>query len=136
VELLSNLAWVAVSIALWVVWIGCRRRTHRHSLIPELGLQLVALGILTAILLPVISVSDDLQACHNPAEVEHPCGKSDHDLSAGHAPCRLPVALASTAASLMPSRPRTLAFLSASDATPLRETSPFRALWSKPPPVV
>jgi len=64
-ELVLNLVWVALAIAIVRMWLchapneGTNRRTG-----------FAALFLLLLILFPVISVTDDLQAMQNPAEAE------------------------------------------------------------------
>lgn len=64
-ELFLNLAWAAVSVVLVCLWLrfGITGDTSRRR-------QIVALAILIAILLPVISVSDDLMAMQNATETD------------------------------------------------------------------
>lgn len=76
-ELLSNLVWIAVTLALWSVWLFGRRSGRGAWLRPGVAVQVASLAVLTLILLPVISVSDDLQASHNPAEVERTSVRND-----------------------------------------------------------
>jgi len=64
-ELVLNLIWGMLAVAIVRLWMshapveGAHRRT-----------QVAALFLLLLILFPVISVTDDLQAMQNPAEVE------------------------------------------------------------------
>ena len=136
VELLSNLIWVAVTLVLWGWWFTHKGRERRRSLLPGIAAQFIALLMLTAILLPVISVSDDLQACHNPAEVERGAGKSDHYLSFHQAPHRVPVTLAAVLCCFRPCYPHALAWHTLQEAQPSQPSAPMRILWSRPPPAV
>jgi hypothetical protein len=64
-ELTLNLGWAllaALMIGFWMRY-GPREGASRR-------MQVVALGLLLAILFPVISVSDDLQSLNNPAEID------------------------------------------------------------------
>ena len=133
VELLSNLIWVAVTIVLWALWLAHGRRTGGTSTLPT-GLQVVALVMLTAILLPAISVSDDLQASHSPAEVERVCGKSDQHLYLLDAAHHAPVAFALVVACALFAAPRRIAFVPADPSPILQRPETPRALWSRPPP--
>ena len=65
-ELLLNLAWVAVAAVLVCLWL---RGDAWHN--PDRRRQLIAIAVLIAILFPVISVSDDLLAVQNPAETDN-----------------------------------------------------------------
>lgn len=64
-ELFLNLTWVALAMVLACL---CLRSQHRAG--HERRAQVVALAVLIAILLPVISVSDDLLAIQNATEVD------------------------------------------------------------------
>lgn len=69
-ELFSNWIWVVITATLFASWLLVVRRRRPDSPLPGIALQLTALILLAAVLLPVISLSDDLQACNTPAEVE------------------------------------------------------------------
>jgi hypothetical protein len=94
VEILSNLVWVAVAAALLAVWLTGRWRGRAESLLPAIGMQLVALAVLVVILLPVISVTDDLQANTNPAETERMARRGDAQPAPDQPLQHVPVALA------------------------------------------
>src|ERR1700683_729813 len=79
-ELVCNLAWLTVTIFLWAAWLARGPRATRGSLLPTFGAQFIALAALTAVLLPVISITDDLQASNNPAEVERCAAKRNQFL--------------------------------------------------------
>jgi hypothetical protein len=78
-ETILNLAWVllaAVIVRLWTRYApqeGASRRT-----------QVAALAVLILILLPVISVTDDLMAAQNPAETTDCCVRRNHAASCPH----------------------------------------------------
>jgi hypothetical protein len=86
VETFFNLLWVAVTILLGAAWFANRRNSGAKSLLPAIGVQLVALAVLAAILLPVISLTDDLQANTNPAETERVTRRGDLQLSPDQPP--------------------------------------------------
>lgn len=68
-EMTLNLAWVA--LAVWMLWAWVRYAPREGA--PgrvDWRVQLVALGLMILILLPAISLTDDLTAAHNPAEVD------------------------------------------------------------------
>jgi len=65
VEFLLNFAWVGLAVAMAVVWAPMHPRTG----VPK-GTQVVALAVAILILLPVISISDDLMAAQFPAETD------------------------------------------------------------------
>src|ERR1700722_11122625 len=77
-ELVLNLAWALSAIVVVCSWLrfGPRAGAGRPA-------QLVALAVLILILFPVISVTDDLQAAQNPAEVDF-CLRRDHVVSNSH----------------------------------------------------
>jgi hypothetical protein len=77
-ELVLNLAWAVLAALMVLLWLRFAPRTgvSRRA-------QLVALALLLVILFPVISVSDDLQALHNPAEVDSSV-RRDHVLDSAH----------------------------------------------------
>jgi hypothetical protein len=77
-ELTLNLAWVLLAALMFWQWL---RLAPRSS--PDRRMQFVALAVLLLILFPVISVTDDLQAAQNPAEVDT-CLRRDHAASNAH----------------------------------------------------
>lgn len=80
-ELLLNLAWLAVAGALVSIWVrdGGRDRAQRRR-------QLIAMAVLIAILFPVISVSDDLLAIQNASETDNSYLRRDHLVFSGTHP--------------------------------------------------
>ncbi len=76
-EVFLNLAWVSVAMVLACLWLrwGDRDGASRRR-------QIVALAILIAILLPVISVSDDLMAMQNATETDS-VQRRDHLVAGG-----------------------------------------------------
>jgi hypothetical protein len=84
-ELFLNLAWALlalVGVCLWLRFLP-QHCAHRKT-------QLVALALLVLVLFPVISVTDDLQAMQNPAEVDS-SQRRDHIVSNAH-PALPPIA--------------------------------------------
>lgn len=76
-EMTLNLAWAA--LAVWMLWAWVRYAPREGA--PgrvDWRVQLVALGLVILILLPAISLTDDLTAARNPAEVDT-CLRRDHD---------------------------------------------------------
>lgn len=69
-ELLLNLVWLVLSASLAILWARELRRSDGHSIQPDRKAQLFALAMLIVILLPVISMTDDVQAMST-AEIEH-----------------------------------------------------------------
>jgi hypothetical protein len=91
--------------------------------------------MLSAILLPVISITDDLHASEIPAEVERTCGWSHRNHASVQAPHNLPVALALLSSLLRPAGPSPVAVLAADEAISHHPFRFVRALWSRPPPI-
>jgi hypothetical protein len=71
VELLFNLLWVVLSTGLIGLWLVSRHRWGDSMPRPNGHMQIAALAILIVVLLPVVSLTDDLLACTAPAEIEH-----------------------------------------------------------------
>ncbi len=72
-ELILNLGWAL--LALWMLCAWVRTAPRRNS---DRRVQIVALAIVILILLPAISVTDDLVAARNPAEIDC-CARRNHD---------------------------------------------------------
>ena len=72
-ELTLNLGWALVAMWMLCAWVRTapRRATDRR-------IQMVALAVVILILLPAISMTDDLVAAQNPAEIDC-CVRRDHD---------------------------------------------------------
>jgi hypothetical protein len=77
-ELILNLAWALLTAFMVCLWMRFAPRTGASR-----RMQLVALAVLILILLPVISVTDDLQAAQNPAETDS-LSRRGHGYSAPH----------------------------------------------------
>jgi hypothetical protein len=77
-ELFLNLAWGLSAIVIVCLWF---RYGHRAEAVRRT--QIVALAVLILILFPVISVTDDLLAIQNPAEVDSSLRRS-HVVSNTH----------------------------------------------------
>lgn len=77
VEIFFNLLWLALSALLLGLWLFHRRGAADHSLRSSEGIQFIALALLIVVLLPVVSLTDDLQACTMPAESEHLSRRGD-----------------------------------------------------------
>lgn len=85
-ELALNLAWLMLAVSMIVLWLHFAPQAGRDRRV-----QFVALALVIIVLLPAISMTDDLMAAQNPAEVDT-CLRRDHDWLAGHAV--MPVAIA------------------------------------------
>jgi hypothetical protein len=86
-ELTLNLAW-----ALLALWMLCSWLRIAPTAVKERRAQFVALAVVILILLPAISMTDDLMAAQNPAEVDC-CVRRDHDCF--HANATVPITSAS-----------------------------------------
>jgi hypothetical protein len=75
-ELTLNLGWAL--LALWMLWAWVRMAPRRTS---DRCIQLVSLAIVILILLPAISMTDDLIAAQNPAEIDC-CARRHQDHAA------------------------------------------------------
>ena len=75
-ELLLNFAWLVLSTSLAILWIRELRSVPAGSRQPSTTVQLLALAMLIVILLPAISMTDDMQALST-AEVEHVTRRAD-----------------------------------------------------------
>jgi hypothetical protein len=133
-ELLCNLVWVAVTLALWSIWLVRQRHAKTASILPAIAVQLISLAALTAILLPVISITDDLQAANNPAEVERSAGKRDHLISFQQAHHGAPGIVALVVPVLRPSFLTRFSLLPTDFAVPTQGTTHAFTQWSRPPP--
>lgn len=134
VELLSNFAWLTAVIPLWGLWLVRQRGARTGSVLPAVGVQLMALAMLTAILLPVISITDDLHGGQLPAEVKRSVLQSDRQLSPAAMPGILPFALALLAVSVNLRRSRRLGFLAGEQPAQPQMRGYVHSLWCRPPP--
>jgi hypothetical protein len=76
VEFFLNIAWLVVSISLAFLWKKSLRGMSVHSRHPNKKAQLIALALLIVILLPVVSITDDMHAMPT-AEIEHVTRRAD-----------------------------------------------------------
>jgi hypothetical protein len=72
-ELTLNLGWALVAVWMLCAWM---RTAPRRAM--DRRIQMVALAVVILILLPAISMTDDLVAAQNPAEIDC-CARRDHD---------------------------------------------------------
>ena len=72
-ELTLNLGWALIALWMSLAWV----RNAPHAA-PLRRIQMVALALVIAILLPAISMTDDLVAAQNPAEIDC-CARRVHD---------------------------------------------------------
>jgi hypothetical protein len=125
-----NLLWVAVTVVFSAVWFASLRRNRT---VPPIGLQFVAVAMLAVILLPVISMTDDLQACTAPAESEHLSRRGDLQPSPDQPLHCLPVA--HTMPVVIPTGPQMAVLAVVAEQTASHQTPGFfRALTTRAPP--
>lgn len=126
-EFFFNFVWALLSAAILCIWL---RIDNRRS--DERRLPLVAVGLLIVLLFPVISVSDDLQAAQNPAEVESSL-RQDHKATAAHS---ILFAVAALPPCVYPGMP--FRFLGVTAPTmisaPLVDNPAMAAIQNRPPP--
>jgi len=95
-ETFLNLAWGLLAALMVCLWPRFAPRTGPDGRMKDWRMQFGALAVLLLILLPVISVTDDLQAIQNPAETDSSLRK-DHIAVSPHsilpAVAALPVAI-------------------------------------------
>jgi len=129
-EIILNLAWGFCSLGLIWFWV----RTRAANQAPR-RTQILALAVVVLLLLPVISLSDDLMAMQGPAETDSSLRRSVHS-DEGH-PSVVPASLA------LPEQMMTALVLSGFSievvenyraAPPAPDHS--RSLYSRPPPAV
>lgn len=77
-EFLLNLAWLMLAAAIISLWLLCAPRSGASRL-----QQVLALSVLSLILFPVVSITDDLLAAQNPAEADC-CLRKDHVVTSAH----------------------------------------------------
>jgi hypothetical protein len=129
-EILLNFAWAACSLAL--IWLWMRGTASNPA--PR-RVQLLALVMVVVLLLPVISLSDDLMAMQGPAETDTSLRKAQHPADSHPSPASASFGLPETVMGML----NTARF---SQNLPLnsRLTVPAavqsRALDSRPPPRV
>jgi hypothetical protein len=136
VEAFFNLAWVAITVALFSAWITSGRLRNKRSRLPSVGVQLVAVALLAAILLPVISLTDDLQATPTLADSEHLSRRADIQPTHDHLLHALPVALAQWVSAIptIYAQPRAILALDQPPSSVLQGY--LRVVGSRPPPSV
>jgi hypothetical protein len=90
-ELLLNLLWLSVSVVLGVLLLKSRgeRRIARAGYIHSHSTAWISYLILIAMLLPVISMTDDLQAMVTPADGEQIARRFEAAAVPGHSPVQL-----------------------------------------------
>ncbi|HWA96762.1 MAG TPA: hypothetical protein VG844_19350 [Terracidiphilus sp.] len=133
-ELSSNFAWLAVVISLWGLWLLHRGGNSQKSLVCAIAAEVIPLAIVTALLLPAISITDDLHACQLPAEIRRSEVQSDCHSVPTPLPGMLPVALALFAIGRGLSDSQWNFLLAVEQPAKPAERGHFRAFSSRPPP--
>lgn len=136
VEVLFNLAWVAITFALFAAWCNGKRAKKRNSALPSIAIQLVAVALLAAILLPVISLTDDLQTTPTLADTEHLSRCADIQPTHDQLLHALPVAFAQWVATTPPVRPQPGTILALDQPPSIVLQGFIRVVGSRPPPSV
>jgi hypothetical protein len=127
-EITLNLAWAAFSVMLILFW----TRNSASSRVPR-RTQMMALAMVVVLLLPVISLSDDLMAMQGPAETDSSVRRALHP-GEGH-PSVTPVSFALPEA-IFDSLPLSGYSQVAVQHASLAPSLPLlaRSLYSRPPP--
>jgi len=86
-ELTLNLGWAFVTM-----WMLCAWLRTAQAKPADRRIQMVALAVVILILLPAISMTDDLAAAQNPAEIDC-CVRRHHDHDASRPHSILPAAV-------------------------------------------
>src|ERR1700683_1045657 len=86
-EIVLNIAWALCSLGLFWFWL----RSSVSDRVPR-RTQMLALAMVVLLLLPVISLSDDLMAMQGPAETDSSIRRASH-LDEGH-PSVVPISFA------------------------------------------
>lgn len=136
VELLSNFAWLAIVVPLWGLWLVRQRGARTGSVLPAAVVQVMALAMLTAILLPVISITDDLHGGQLPAEVKRSVLQADRQLSSSAPAGLVPFALALLALCIDSLLLRGIAIVVLEQDLDRQTRAHLRHPWSRPPPMV
>jgi hypothetical protein len=136
VELFSNVLWLALSCLLLGFWLMGRNRWADASLRSSVTVQLVALALLIVVLLPVVSLTDDLQACTMPAESEHLSRRGDFQTIADFTLHTVSVVIAGLVPFSASPRAETFAWLSLPAETESPSAGYLRILGTRPPPAV
>ena len=135
-ELFFNLLWLALSFVLFGLWLLHKNRWADDRLRFSVGMQFVALALLIIILLPVVSLTDDLHASAMLADSDHLWKRGDFQAIAHFALHTLAAAIAGRMLFNISPQSRIVAWLS---FPPSKETPCagfLHVLGSRPPPAV
>lgn len=134
-EVIFNLLWLAISALMVGIWL--LRSAHgtnpaRHSI----GVQLIALALLIVILLPVVSLTDDLHANALLAESDRVWRRSDFQTIGDLALHVISIAIAGLALTHVAPQRRTAIWLAFPDRKSHSFAGYLRILGTRPPPAV
>lgn len=127
---------MALVVSLWGFWLMRRHNGYSKSRLCSFAAGAIPLAVLTAILLPAISITDDLHVCQLPAEIRRSDLQSDRHLVPSGPANDLPFAVALLALLPVPSASRWLRLVVLDQVVPPGMHGCFRALFSRPPPAV
>jgi hypothetical protein len=134
VELVFNLLWLTLSLGLVLFWTMIQHPSANETLRCSTRMQIVALAMLIVILLPVVSLTDDLQTCTAPAEAEHLGRRVDMHINADTCLHAASIVAAAHLAVEQALRLQTLAYLRPAMATKAPSAGYLRIAGSRPPP--
>lgn len=135
-ELLFNLLWLAISVLIVGLWLLHTARGSNDLVRHSIGVQLIALALLIIILLPVVSLTDDMHASALLAESEHLWRRCDFQALGDFALHAISVAIVGfTLLNIAPQR-QTVAWLAIPDRRANSCAAYLRILGTRPPPAV
>jgi hypothetical protein len=126
-ELVLNLTWAVLASTMVCLWMRFAPRNGASRM-----MQLAALAALILILFPVVSVTDDLQAALNPAEVDC-CLRKDHVCPHQHALVPAIATLPAQVQLFVPATQPGIAIRGPLDARPF-ELPALASIQNRPPP--
>lgn len=135
-ELFFNLLWVAVSLLMVGFWLLRTARATGDPVRHSIGVQLVALALLIIILLPVVSLTDDLHATALLAECDHLWRRCDFQAIGELALHAISVAITGFALLSVSPQQRTVAWLAVPDRKTNSCADYLPILGTRPPPAV
>ena len=131
-EMTLNLAWLALAVWMAWAWVRYAPREGRPGSVDR-RMQLVALSLVILILLPAISMTDDLTAARNPAEVDTSI-RRDHDWLHPHV--LIPVAMALVISLFAGLSLGTIELISRSAPPAVTSYAALHPIENRPPPTV
>lgn len=131
-EMTLNLAWLALAVWMAWAWVHYAPREGRPGSVDR-RMQLVALSLVILILLPAISMTDDLTAARNPAEVDTSI-RRDHDWLHPHV--LIPVATAPVISLFAGLSLGTIKLISRSAPPAVTSYAALHPIENRPPPTV